>query len=70
MLSKSAASHFNCPHCDALYQIVKVEAGPETVTDDWVTCRNCAGALPAAKGIPSSNIFFCGSRSALVDGRG
>ena len=26
----TATVHFKCPHCDALYQIVKAEAGPET----------------------------------------
>jgi predicted RNA-binding Zn-ribbon protein involved in translation (DUF1610 family) len=37
---RSAAVHFNCPNCNALYQIVKVEAGPETV-DTQITCRVC-----------------------------
>ena len=50
MSTKSAAVHFNCPHCNALDQIIKVEAGPETITDRWVTCRNCTGALPARDG--------------------
>jgi hypothetical protein len=28
---RSAVVHFNCPNCNALYQIVKVKAGPETI---------------------------------------
>ena len=39
-MTRSAAVHFNCPNCNALYQIVKVEAGPETV-DLEVVCRIC-----------------------------
>jgi hypothetical protein len=35
---------FNCPSCNALYQVVKVEAGPETIFAD-VSCRVCGGAL-------------------------
>jgi predicted Zn finger-like uncharacterized protein len=42
---RSAAVHFNCPNCHALYQIVKVEAGPETV-DTQVTCRICGAPFP------------------------
>ena len=50
MATKSTRVHFNCPHCNALYRIVKVEVGPETITDEWVTCRNCAGRLPTRDG--------------------
>ena len=42
-------SSFSCPNCKALYQVVSVEAGPETETRD-VTCRACGGALPAREG--------------------
>jgi predicted RNA-binding Zn-ribbon protein involved in translation (DUF1610 family) len=42
---RSAAVHFNCPNCNALYQIVKIEAGPETV-DTQITCRVCGAPLP------------------------
>jgi predicted Zn finger-like uncharacterized protein len=42
---RSAAVHFNCPNCNALYQIVKVEAGPETV-DLEVVCRICGAPFP------------------------
>ena len=35
---------FKCPSCGALYQVVKAEAGPETV-DHKITCRVCSGPL-------------------------
>ena len=38
-----------CPNCSALYHIVKVEAGPESI-DREVTCRACGGPLPARDG--------------------
>jgi hypothetical protein len=36
---------FNCPNCSALYQLIKAEAGPETV-DPAVTCLSCEAPLP------------------------
>jgi hypothetical protein len=48
-MTKYATLHFNCPHCNALYQAVKTEAGPEII-DRWVTCRACHGPLPAREG--------------------
>ena len=69
MSSKSAAVHFNCPHCNALYQIIKVEAGPETISDRWVTCRNCARALPAREGNSVIKYFLFGKRPGLIHGR-
>jgi hypothetical protein len=40
---------FNCPNCNALYQVLKVEAGPETVNRQ-ATCRTCGGPLPGREG--------------------
>ena len=40
---------FNCPKCGALYQLVKVEGGPET-TDREITCRVCGAQLPSHDG--------------------
>jgi RNase P subunit RPR2 len=40
---------FVCPNCAALYEIVKVEAGPE-MTRQEVTCLSCGGPLPAREG--------------------
>ena len=35
---------FKCPDCGALYRVIKVEAGPETV-DHQVSCRACGAPL-------------------------
>jgi hypothetical protein len=40
---------FTCPNCQALYEIVKVEAGPET-DDREIGCRACGGPLIAREG--------------------
>ena len=40
---------FNCPNCNALYQIIKAEAGPESV-DREVACRVCGGPLLGREG--------------------
>jgi predicted RNA-binding Zn-ribbon protein involved in translation (DUF1610 family) len=42
-------NRYNCPNCDALYDVVKVEAGPET-TIRQLTCRSCGGPLTAREG--------------------
>jgi hypothetical protein len=43
-------STFTCPNCQALYHVVKMEAGPETV-DRTLTCRACGVApLPSREG--------------------
>jgi predicted Zn finger-like uncharacterized protein len=40
---------FTCPNCSAFYQVVKVEAGLETVDRD-VNCRSCGANLPGRDG--------------------
>jgi predicted Zn finger-like uncharacterized protein len=40
---------FTCPNCQALYEVVKVEAGPETTLRE-VTCLSCKGPFPAREG--------------------
>ena len=40
---------FACPNCNALYELVKVEAGPETV-DREMACRSCGTPLSAMEG--------------------
>jgi predicted Zn finger-like uncharacterized protein len=40
---------FHCPNCNALYQVVKQEAGPETV-DRELTCRSCGAPFPGREG--------------------
>ena len=45
----SRSFFFTCPHCDALYQIVKGEAGPESVNRE-VACRSCGAPMPGRDG--------------------
>ena len=40
---------FFCPTCRALYQIIKVEAAPETNYRE-ITCRDCGTPFPARDG--------------------
>jgi predicted Zn finger-like uncharacterized protein len=40
---------FTCPNCQALYEIVKVEAGPETHFQE-VACRACGAPFPGREG--------------------
>jgi predicted Zn finger-like uncharacterized protein len=40
---------FNCPNCNALYRLIKAEAGPET-TDREINCRACGAPLPGRDG--------------------
>ena len=40
---------FTCPSCQALYEVVNVEARPETTLKE-VTCLSCGGPLPAREG--------------------
>jgi hypothetical protein len=40
---------YHCPNCDALYQIVRVEAAPETSFRE-ITCRDCDAPFPAREG--------------------
>jgi transcription elongation factor Elf1 len=49
MASVSHVKTFTCPNCNALYQVVKVEAGPET-NDRAITCRVCGGPLAGREG--------------------
>jgi predicted Zn finger-like uncharacterized protein len=49
MPSTNAPSFFRCPNCNALYQVVRAKAGPETV-DLEAACGICNGALVAREG--------------------
>ena len=40
---------FACPNCNSLYELIKVEAGPETVHRE-VACRSCEAPLPGMEG--------------------
>jgi hypothetical protein len=47
-LEKSANWTY-CPHCEALYHVIKLEAALETV-DRQIKCTICDGSLPAGDG--------------------
>jgi hypothetical protein len=39
----------NCPNCNALYQIIEVEAGPESFERE-IACLACRRPLPGREG--------------------
>jgi hypothetical protein len=49
---------FTCPDCQALYHLVKVEAGPETV-EHPLACRACGASLPSREGRFVLKYFLC-----------
>jgi predicted Zn finger-like uncharacterized protein len=49
MAGGSSFKSFKCPNCQALYQIVKVEAGPDSVIQE-VPCRVCGAPLRGREG--------------------
>ena len=40
---------FDCPNCDAVYQVIRTEAGPEPIQRD-IPCWRCGGLLPGRDG--------------------
>ena len=44
MARPAKVQFFKCPSCDALYQVVKAEAGPETQYGE-IACRVCGAPL-------------------------
>jgi hypothetical protein len=44
-----SSNAFTCPNCRTLYQIIKVEAGPETDSRE-IVCLACGGPLAAREG--------------------
>jgi hypothetical protein len=60
---------FHCPYRDALYELVKVEAGPETV-DREIACRACGASFRHAKGNMFSNTSCCAKRDDARYGGG
>jgi predicted RNA-binding Zn-ribbon protein involved in translation (DUF1610 family) len=56
--------HFNCPHCDALYHVVRIEAGPETA-DRQATCRACGAPLPVREGKVVFKYFLLRERAGF-----
>jgi DNA-directed RNA polymerase subunit RPC12/RpoP len=47
--SRSGFRTFTCANCKALYQVVKVEAGPETI-DREIKCHSCGAPLLGREG--------------------
>lgn len=47
-MAEAQSLPFKCPNCDALYQIVRVEAAP--ANDRKITCLNCGGTLTGRDG--------------------
>ena len=45
----TTTTQFNCINYNALYHLIKVEAGPETV-DRNLNCQACGAPLPARDG--------------------
>jgi hypothetical protein len=58
---------FTCPNCQALYELVRVEAGPETTLQD-VKCLLVANLFPLATANSFSNTFCYGKRLAYRNG--
>jgi predicted RNA-binding Zn-ribbon protein involved in translation (DUF1610 family) len=49
IMAAAVKASFICPNCNALYRMVRQEAGPETV-DRQITCRACGAPLPSREG--------------------
>jgi hypothetical protein len=45
----SSFNFFTCPNCGALYEVVKLEAGPETDNRE-IICPICDGPFPGREG--------------------
>ena len=62
-------SLFHCPNCNALYHVIKVEAGPETV-DRALTCRVCGSSFPSREGNAVLKYFLTRKSSRVQRGEG
>jgi hypothetical protein len=47
-MPNSSPPAFKCPNCEALYQVVPIEAG--LANDREITCRTCRGPLRGRDG--------------------
>ena len=50
MARPTRVEFFKCPNCDALYQVVRAEAGPETTSEGERACRVCGAPLAVRDG--------------------
>jgi hypothetical protein len=53
----TSATSAYCPHCEALYHVVKLEVALETV-DRQIKCMICDGSLPTGDGKFSLKYFL------------
>jgi hypothetical protein len=58
----TTTTQFNCANCDALYHLIKVEAGPERLIVKLPAAFAARRFLPAMRNW-SSSTFFCGNRA-------
>jgi predicted RNA-binding Zn-ribbon protein involved in translation (DUF1610 family) len=65
MARKSSVPHFKCPNCGALYQLVKIEAKPDTV-DRQTACRKCGALLAGRKGRYILKYYFLREAARVV----
>lgn len=52
-----APTTFNCPHCAALYKVVRIET-PQVSVEREITCRRCGGPLQGREGRFILKYFF------------
>ena len=76
MIASSAGRHrptnvpfFKCPNCDALYQIVQVEAGQKSA-DREITCSACGGPIPGRDGKFVMKYFLLRKAAASESAKG
>jgi predicted RNA-binding Zn-ribbon protein involved in translation (DUF1610 family) len=64
-------TRFECPNCAAKYDVVRVEAPREPITDREITCLSCGGALHGREGLFLLKYFLIERPSgALAGARG
>ena len=59
MMAQPPVARFDCPNCNALYKVVRVEADPLTA-DSEITCRNCDAPLQGREGASVLKYFLVG----------
>jgi hypothetical protein len=58
-----------CPHCNALYRVVRVEAVSTEIPVRKIPCLNCGGDLDTRKGSYLLKWFLVSPRKRDVDNR-
>ena len=62
-------SQYKCPTCDALYELVHVEAPPNHDQREQVLCLGCGGPLRNREGKFALKYFRVGGSRKAVGGR-